>query len=342
MANLMKKPNADINELEQLVIQQWPQELDGHFSYTIALSGGIDSVVLLFLLNQIKPSLPNSTKLKFNALHINHGISNNANQWEDFCISLCHQLDINLTIAKHQVTKLGGESLENNARQIRYNEFFNCQDEVIVLAHHQNDQVETILSQIFRGSNIHNIAAMKLITHKQNKIFFRPLINIPKEMLQQYAQAKGLKHIEDESNLDTTFLRNFIRHNILPQLISFDSNVTSKIANIGEQLQHTLNFIATITIEDFTLAKYDNRSIGNPFSSSIILDTSKIISLSQERQLNILAYYLKCNNLPLPSSKQQIEFMRQVTYCAIDKHPSLLLNNNYKISKHNGFIGIES
>ena len=152
MANLMKKPNADIHELEQLVIQQWPHELDGHFSYTIALSGGIDSVVLLFLLNQIKPYLPNSSKLKFNALHINHGISKNAKQWQDFCNSLCDQLGINLTIATHQVTKLGGESLENNARQIRYNEFFNCQDDVIVLAHHQNDQVETILSQIYKHS----------------------------------------------------------------------------------------------------------------------------------------------------------------------------------------------
>lgn len=340
MANLMKK--ANLEELEQLVIQQWPQELDGHFSYTIALSGGIDSVVLLFLLKQIKPYLPNAANLKFKALHINHGISTNAQHWQDFCSELCKQLNINLSVAQHKVSRSGGQSLENNARLIRYNEFFKCDDEVIILAHHQHDQVETILSQIFRGSDLHNIAAMKLLTYKQDKIFLRPLINIPKPLIQQYAQIKGLKHIEDESNQDTTFLRNFLRQNILPQLLSFDSNIVTKISNFGLQLQNILNFCDNITIEDFASVQQQNNCIGKPFISCIILEVNRLTKLNQLRQLNILAYYLKYNNLALPSSKQQIEFLRQVKSCASDKHPSLLLNNNCKISKHAGYIGIET
>lgn len=306
-----------MDKLVAEIIHAWPNNFatNNRYSITVALSGGVDSVAFLHILSTIAQISPFSNQLNLDAIHINHGISKNAIEWEEFCLQLCNNFNIRLTIKRHVVTKSGGESLENNARLIRYNEFMQHSTDIVALAHHKFDQIETTLSQIFRGSNLHNIAAMRPITFKANKIFWRPLLNCTKEQLEEYAQRNGLAHITDESNFDSKYLRNFIRHDIIPKLITWDKHIEDKILKINEQIQNTLAITDEIAQNDYETCQSNNQ-----------LNASKCKKLSVFRQYNLLNYYIIQNNQPLPSTKQLKEFTRQISTCSMDKSPQLKLS----------------
>ena len=320
-----------MHSLHKHVMQKWSEFVPGHFLFELALSGGIDSVVLLHILYE----LHKQGKMCLSAVHINHGISPNAHQWEIFCSNLCTSMNIQLRIAHYQVRKNGGESLENNARKVRYNEFLNSKAGVIVLAHHQTDQIETVLSQIFRGSDLHNIAAMQPLSIRQDKILWRPLLEIPRKKIEMYASEFNLQHIEDESNLDHNYLRNFIRHRIMPTLLEFDPEINGKILKLPQQLQSLLSLTDETATVDFSAVSHSGAG-RNP-----AIDLDKFKTLSQQRQQQVICFYLKRQNLTLPSSKQLSEFIRQALNCRWDREPSLNIKNEYKIIKSKNLIRIE-
>ena len=196
-----------MHKLQEHVLQNLPS----FETIAIGLSGGVDSIVLLHILKTISTY----KNFKLSAIHVNHGISFDAKNWELFCQEQCNLMDIQLNIYQSKVTKNGGDSLENNARIARYGYFLNNEAKVINLAHHKKDQIETVLSQILRGSDLHNIASMQHISRKQGKIFVRPLLDISRDDIENYAREFNLQYINDDSNQDTTYLRNFIRHRVL-------------------------------------------------------------------------------------------------------------------------------
>lgn len=295
-----------------------------HPTLVVGLSGGVDSVVLLHILTQIRLG-----KTNLGAIHINHGLSPNANLWQQFCCQYCESLNIDLQIAQHTVTKGGGESLENNARKIRYNEFSKTNAQIIALAHQKDDQIETTLSQVLRGSDLHNIGAMRELSQKHNKYIWRPLLNISRTQIEDYAAQHQLNHIEDESNTDISYLRNFIRHNILPELTKFDKNIRNKILKLPSQVQNTLDVIDSIAASDLA-------------NACALVDGVQVIMVEQFRQLdglrqhNLLTHYLKKHSMPLPTYAQTKEFIRQALSAGLDKHPSLQLDKTHRLikSKH--------
>ncbi len=311
-----------MHKLQEHVLQNIP----AFETITVGLSGGVDSVVLLHILKTISKH----TGFKLSAIHINHGISANAKTWELFCQEQCSFMDIQLEIYQSNITKNGGESLENNARITRYGYFSNSEATVIALAHHKNDQVETTLSQILRGSDLHNIASMKPLSNKQGKTIWRPLLEISRNDIENYAQEFNLQYINDESNLDTTYLRNFIRHKMLPLLLEFDKDVETKILKLPKQLQNILNHINQITTNDLLTVKDNNSLLINKFQD-----------LPHLRQLQIINHYLKVHDLPLPTTKQLHEFIRQALHSKWDSTPSLILNHKYKIIKTKNHIKIK-
>jgi tRNA(Ile)-lysidine synthase len=304
-------------------IKEWPTELATNLSYTVALSGGVDSVVLLHILHNIL-----NAKNTLDVIHINHGISPNADSWSKFCQDLCISLKLKLKICNHTVSKTGGESLENNARKVRYSEFFSHKSDVIVLAHHKTDQVETTLSQIFRGSDLHNIAAMRKLTKKQDKIFWRPFLDISKNELEEYAKRNNLRHITDESNIDNQYLRNFIRNNILPQLQAWDKNIEKKILKTNEYIQNSVALSDEIASNDLEQIK----------TSQSEISFSKFTNLSNHRQINLISYFILQQSLPLPSNSQIEEFIRQINTCNIDKSPKLKIGDKHEIKKQKQYI----
>jgi tRNA(Ile)-lysidine synthase len=302
----------NLSNLTQVILANWPVELASQVDYCVALSGGIDSIVLLDILHQLSQLKP----IKLSAIHVNHGISPNALVWQNFCQQFCQQRNIPLSISQIQVHKIAGEGLENSARKLRYQQFQESSANVIVLAHHQDDQIETMLSQILRGSDLHNSAAMRNLVKRQQQYYWRPLLNLSKVQLLNYALEHNLNHIEDESNQDNRYLRNFLRNQIIPQLIDFDRYIQSKLINSVEQLQLASQLNDELATIDYQQIKTINGDLNRQLFSQ----------LSNLRQRNLLSYYLRLHQLPLPSNKQLNEFIRQTIQAATHRQPKLNLS----------------
>lgn len=309
--------NNSILSIENL-LTHWPSNLDGHLHYCIGLSGGIDSVVLLHIFKQLSRIKP----LQISAIHVNHGLSSNAFAWQKFCTQLCQDLQITLNTAQVNVIKLGGEGLENSARKLRYLEYANTKANVIVLAHHHDDQIETMLSQLMRGSDLHNIAAMRPIITRQQQIFWRPLLGYTKTQLQEYALKYQLENINDESNQDNQYLRNFLRHKIIPELINFDPQTITKLN------QSLLRIQDSVTLND-SLAKADLiECLANDQQSLL---RQQFCQLDTLRQHNLLSWYLTQQKIALPSHKRLQEFIRQINTARQDRHPALKITAQYNL-----------
>ncbi|MFA6015789.1 MAG: tRNA lysidine(34) synthetase TilS [Gallionellaceae bacterium] len=186
-------------------------------SIIVGLSGGMDSVVLLHLLHALAADFA----WQISALHVHHGISPNADAWADFCGSLCASYAIPLQIEKVNIAPLREEhGIEAAARHLRHAAFARQQCDFVAVAHHADDQVETLLLQLLRGAGTKGASSMSLINNGNNISTLRPLLEIPRSDLLYYAQQHDLHWVEDESNKDISYPRNFLRQKILPLLES--------------------------------------------------------------------------------------------------------------------------
>src|ERR1700676_1995480 len=179
----------------------------------VAFSGGIDSMVLLDALVHV--SLDHS--LQLSAIDVHHGLSPNADQWARFCAEQCASRTVPLTVHRLHLTRKSGQSLDALARAERYERFMSCDVDVIALAHHADDQAETVLLQLLRGSGPRGLSAMPAF-RRGTPALLRPLLSQTRETMAAYARIRGLGWIEDESNSDTTHRRNLLRHEIAPRL----------------------------------------------------------------------------------------------------------------------------
>lgn len=177
-------------------------------SVAVALSGGMDSVVLLHLLKD---------QPRVSALHVHHGLSPNADAWSAFCRRLCRAWKVPLAVRKVKVTR-HGKGLEAAAREARYAVFRRHGAEVIALAHHLDDQAETVLMNLLRGAGLRGASGMRPMARFDGKLLARPLLDVPRTALAAYARAHALEWIEDESNADLALTRNFVRRRVGPLL----------------------------------------------------------------------------------------------------------------------------
>ena len=176
-----------------------------------ALSGGIDSVVLLHILHGLAPDFP----FRLSAMHVHHGLSRLADDWAAFCQSLCRQLDIPLQCVKVDVERDSGVGLEAAARHVRYAALCRPGADAVVLAHHQDDQAETVLFQLLRGGEPRALAAMPEARRQNDTLLLRPLLDVPKSVLLDYARLQGFAWVEDDSNANTALSRNALRHDVI-------------------------------------------------------------------------------------------------------------------------------
>src|SRR5262249_2960895 len=174
----------------------------------VGLSGGIDSVVLLHLLKQ-HPGV--------SAIHVHHGLSPNADEWAAFCRRLCRQWAVPLKVSKVKVRR-SGKGLEAAAREARYAAFAKLDVDVIALAHHLDDQAETVLMNLLRGAGLRGASGMRALSRLEGKPLAPPLLEVSRARIEEYARAHGLEWIEDESNADEALTRNFLRRRVGPLL----------------------------------------------------------------------------------------------------------------------------
>jgi tRNA(Ile)-lysidine synthase len=180
-----------------------------------AISGGLDSCALLHALAQDQPVREHGLR----AIHVHHGLHAAADDWAAHCIAFCQTLDIPLGVVRVQVER-DGEGLEAAARRARYLAFAQTLDEgeVLVTAHHLDDQAETFLLRALRASGPEGLAAIRPWRRFVHSWHWRPLLDVPRNTLLAYARAHGFAWIEDPSNEDTRHDRNFLRHQVLPLL----------------------------------------------------------------------------------------------------------------------------
>ena len=182
----------------------------------VGLSGGLDSSVLLHLLAHHPPA----RAARLRALHVHHGLHPQADRWTAHCEHLCAALDVELTIVPVSVARDAGGGLEAAARDARYLAFAAtlADGDTLALGHHRGDQAETFLLRALRGSGTGGLGAMRRWRTLGNAQLWRPLLDTARTDLLAHAQAHGLAWIEDPSNRDVDFDRNFLRERVLPLL----------------------------------------------------------------------------------------------------------------------------
>lgn len=280
----------------------------------IALSGGLDSVVLLHILAKITHSIP----FNLYAMHVHHGLSKNADSWASFCAQLCSQLQVPLQI-QHINVKATKSGLEAAARALRYRALFDFKlngqpPGYIVTAHHQGDQAETLLLQLFRGAGIKGLASMAMVYSARRLL--RPLLNTSREALQNYALAHHLTWCEDESNLNTDFDRNFVRNEVLPLLGSRYSAIQTTLARTAAHIAEAHDLLDDLATLDAKGLLADN--------SLCLLGLAE---LNLARIKNVLRWWFANNQLMMPTTVHLDEIVRQLLHAKQDAKINIQLQH---------------
>jgi len=281
--------------------------------YWLAYSGGIDSHVLLHVLAKHQHHFDG---VKFNAVHINHALNSQADQWAEHCRKTCDELQISYIDIDVDATPAPGESPEAKAREARYQAIIRLirEGDCLLTAHHQDDQIETLLLQLMRGSGPKGLAAMPQWTNFGAGYLARPFLQVRREDLHAYALANHLKWITDESNLDTKFDRNFIRHEIVPKL-------AQRWPSLAQTISRSARYCAeAVEILDDAAELYLEGI--NP-DHLPYLSVSKLVQLSKAQQRNVIRHWINRHHMNTPSSTQLEQIIEQVLSAALDSTPKV-------------------
>ncbi|MEW8582807.1 MAG: tRNA lysidine(34) synthetase TilS [Candidatus Thiodiazotropha endolucinida] len=286
------------------------RQLPSASSCHIALSGGLDSCVLLHLLAELRSQLP----YDLHAIHVHHGLQYQADSWQTHCERVCQGYDIPLDTVRLTLNVNSGESLEAVAREARYRAMAEQMGEgdLLLTAQHQDDQAETLLLQLMRGSGPAGLASMPPLTHFGPGWLARPLLTFSRESLEAYAEHHNLSWQEDPSNRYQRFDRNFIRHQVMPLLRSRWPAAATTLSRAARLSGELLMLVREEAEED--LAKARTKDV----------DTLSITALKQFNSIrlrNLLRHWISANDAPLPSSKKLARIVCEAVHGRIDAVP---------------------
>ncbi len=252
----------------------------------IGLSGGVDSVVLLHLFAR--------TSFNVRAIYIHHGLSPNADDWAAFCEQYSKRLNIPFILQKVRVDSSNG--VESGAREARYQAIQQQlnPNEVFATAHHLDDQAETFLLALKRGSGVKGLSAMQAVTFLQNFTVFRPLLTFTKSDLMGYAVQHQLGWIEDESNADNRYDRNFLRNSILPLLNQRWQQFSQMVARSAQHCAEQQALIEELLSDELKSRTGEKQQLNiNGFGQ---------FSLAKQQQ--VIRLWLEQNGVKMPSQSQ--------------------------------------
>jgi tRNA(Ile)-lysidine synthase len=274
---------------------------------TVGLSGGVDSMVLLDLLWRARES----SAIELRALHVHHGLSPNADRWASFCRRAAARRAIPLQVVKVDLAPFRDRGLEGAAREARYRAFAQAGPGWLALAHHADDQAETLLLQLLRGAGPAGLAGMRdrrpLAVPGGGSIdVVRPLLEVRRAEILSYARARRLRWVEDESNADTSRLRNAVRLEILPRLERWNAGAVDNINRSARLVAEAAVLVRELTDGDLE-AVLGERGIDGG------LEWTAVVRLGEARAVNALRLYLERRGLPALSAAQTRELWSQLT-----------------------------
>jgi tRNA(Ile)-lysidine synthase len=292
----------------------------------VGLSGGVDSVALLDSLQRCAGRL----RFELSALHVNHQLSPNAARWTSFCRGLCRARGIPFHAVKVEVRGGGGEAA---ARAARYGAFARHECDAIALAHHRDDQVETFLLQLLRGAGIKGLAAMPILrkppaVSRQPPAILRPLLDVTRAEILEYAKARKLKWIEDESNADVRYARNYLRHEVLPAL---GRRFPAYLSTIARSIGHVAD--AARLLDEVAAAD------GRGRVKQGALEVEALRRLPDARARNLLRAFLAGEGIAMPSAERLGEGLRQALSAKGDAQVRVELDGA-SLRRHGGYLHV--
>lgn len=255
-------------------------------AWRVAFSGGLDSTVLLHLLARLnrQHALPPLT-----AIHIHHGLQPVADAWPEHCQAFCAQLSVPLQVVRVEVPP--GASIEQAARRARYGALATGlgEGEVVVIAQHRDDQAETLLFRLLRGAGVRGLAAMPTSRALGRGQLVRPLLSVSRAELERYAHEHKLSWVEDPSNRDTAYARNFLRHDVWPVLTQQWPQAAQSLARSAMHMAEAQQLLGELAMQDLAPG-----STPAPFAWLALpsLSLAPLLQLSDARQRNALRHWL--------------------------------------------------
>lgn len=312
---------VNINEyVLKSVHEQMP---DNDVPVLVALSGGVDSIVAAHAISKLG--------YQVKCVYINHGLSANAVKWMMHCADFCKQLGVQFEA--HEVTFDSSKNIEAGAREARYKVFSKVADDqyVLVTGHHRDDLVETFLLAAKRGSGVDGLASMCVKKTFGRTFHYRPMLDLSRAEIEEYATVNNLQWVVDESNVDQKYDRNFLRNTIIPLMETRWEGVRKTIARSAQLCSSTRG-----VLEELLVQKIDELTLEHPHGA---LNTQKLgdDSYSEELQFEIIRGWLKRQGvLKMPSLKQLREIKQAFLTSKTDRCPSFRIDNNLALRAYKG------
>jgi len=261
------------------------------------------------------------------AVHVNHGLSPHAEEWTTFCAEQCAARAVPLLV--HRLTlRRNAASLEARARAERYVRLDASGADVIALAHHADDQAETVLLQLLRGAGARGLSAMPRFRPGKPALL-RPLLDCTRSMLCSYAKSRNLEWIEDESNSQTRHKRNLLRHQVVPLLATHFPGYPATLARAAELQAEAVGLMDALAAHD----------AGASTGSTLVL--AQLRPLSPPRARNLLRWFVQRQGLRPPSQARLAEMLRQLDQAAADARIRLE-HDGAVIGCHRGLIAVHA
>lgn len=304
--------------IEKKLLKKLDPWRDAH-GFCVAFSGGMDSTVLLYALTQLAQhhSLP-----ALRAIYIDHGLQEVAQSWSAHCQQICDALQVPLSIVRVSVAPVA--SVEQAAREARYTAFARHvqADEVLLMAQHQDDQAETLLFRLMRGTGVAGLRGIPVTRPLARGCVLRPLLTVSHQQLLQYAKQHQLNWIEDPSNATDAFDRNYLRHQVIPALKLRWPNMQQSLQRTAEHMHEAQMLLDEVAAQDLQQAQID------PVLDWLdlpCLNLDVLRDLTQVRQKNLLRYWLAPFTL-LPDSAHWASW-ETLRDAQIDAQPLWRLHN---------------
>ncbi|MEF8701919.1 MAG: tRNA lysidine(34) synthetase TilS [Candidatus Accumulibacter sp. UW26] len=266
----------------------------------VGLSGGRDSVVLLHALVALRAR---GMACELSAVHVHHGLSAHADAWASFCADFCRCLEVPLVIARVNVPCVSREGPEAAARRLRHAVFAGCAADWLALAHHRDDQAETVLFRLLRGAGVSGAGGMPdERSQGDGPRLIRPLLDRPRSLIARYAEAHALAWVEDASNADPRYRRNYLRHEVMPRIEAQFPGAAAALARAGRHFAEAAPLLDELAAIDRAATTSDRG----------LIDLARFNALRPPRARNLLRCELRAAGFRTPEARWLDEALRQL------------------------------
>lgn len=280
-------------------------------AFCVALSGGADSMVLLDVMSEVRQHNP---ALQLRAVHVDHQLQVQSGEWAGQCVRTAAAMNIACEVLRVSVTGADEFGVEASAREARYAAFKSVlrSGEVLLTAHHADDQLETILLALARGSGVDGLAAMPSCVRFGSGWHARPLLGFTHESLHAWAMARSLKYIDDPTNTDTHFDRNFLRQKVVPMLKERWPSMARTASRSASHLAEAQALLDDWTEADYVLASVDDA-----------LSVDALRELPAPRRRALLRFWLQQHDVLMPSTRGLHALEHDMLQSAHDRVPEV-------------------